>query len=151
VKPIVCPTDFSESALAARHEAARLARALGAEIVLVHVATEDVQWREGRFSAPLAPVFEAQRKWAADALADQVSALAADGIAARSVVRVGVPWEEILHSASEEDAQMIVMGTLGRTGLERIMLGSVAERVVRRAPCPVLTIRPRVSTKGETS
>ena len=87
-------------------------------------------------------VFEAQRKWAADTLAARVVALAAEGIAARSVVKTGAAWEEIVRVAAEEHADMIVMGTQGRSGLERFMLGSVAERVVRRAPCPVLTLRP---------
>ena len=58
MKCIVCPTDFSESAEAAVRQAATLARALGAEIVMLHVATEAPLWREGPLSPPLAPVFE---------------------------------------------------------------------------------------------
>jgi nucleotide-binding universal stress UspA family protein len=54
---------------------------------------------------------------------------------------VGVPWQEIVRLAVEEHADMIVMGTQGRTGLERLLLGSVAERVIRQAPCPVVTVR----------
>ena len=57
------------------------------------------------------------------------------------MVKVGAAWEEIIRVAAEEHADMIVMATQGRTGLERFMLGSVADRVVRRAPCPVLTVR----------
>ena len=52
------------------------------------------------------------------------------------------PTLEIVRLAAEERADMIVMGTQGRTGLDRLLLGSVAERVIRRAPCPVLTVRP---------
>jgi nucleotide-binding universal stress UspA family protein len=57
-------------------------------------------------------------------------------------VRVGGAWSEIVRLATEEHADMIVMGTQGRTGLHRLLLGSVAERVIRQAPCPVLTVRP---------
>ena len=89
-------------------------------------------------------VFEAQRKWAADALAARAAILATEGTPARSVVKVGAAWEEIVAVAAEEHADMIVMATQGRAGLERFMLGSVADRVIRRAPCPVLTVRADV-------
>ena len=141
MKRIVCPTDFSESAVAAERQAADLARALGAEVVLLHVASEAMVWREGLTTPALRSVFEAQRAWAADTLAARARALAAEGASARSIVRVGVAWEEILRVATEERADLIVMGTQGRTGLERFMMGSVAERVLRRATCPVLTVR----------
>jgi universal stress protein A len=142
VKRIVCPTDFSERAAPAERQAVRLAKALGAELVLAHVGTEAPLWREGFYTPDVRAVFESQRKWAADTLADRVVALAADGVVARAVVRVGLPWEEIVRLATDEHADMIVMGTQGRTGLDRLLLGSVAERVIRRAPCPVLTVRP---------
>ncbi|HUK63722.1 MAG TPA: universal stress protein, partial [Dongiaceae bacterium] len=90
-------------------------------------------------------VFESARQWAADALAKRVTELAAEGLTARSVVRSGEPADEIVRLADEEHADMIVMGTQGRTGLERLMLGSVAERVIRRSRCPVLTVRPDVN------
>jgi nucleotide-binding universal stress UspA family protein len=147
---IVCPTDFSESAERAVRQAASLAKSLGAEVVLVHVASEAQLWREGVMTPALRRVFEAQRKWAADALAERVVALAAEGTLARSVVRAGAAWEEIVRVAAEEHADMIVMGTQGRTGLERFMLGSVAERVIRRAPCPVLTLRPDTKDTEDT-
>jgi nucleotide-binding universal stress UspA family protein len=142
MKRIVCPTDFSEAAAAAEREAVRLAIAFGAEIVLVHVASEAPLWRESVFTDSLLGVFEAQRKWAQDTLAARAAALAAERVAARGVVRVGGAWSEIVRLATEEHADMIVMGTQGRTGLHRLLLGSVAERVIRQAPCPVLTVRP---------
>lgn len=144
MKRIVCATDFSERAVAAERHAARLARALGAELVLAHVGTEAPLWREGFYTPDVRAVFEGQRKWAADTLGARVEALAAQGVAARVVVRVGLPWEEIVRLAAEEHADMIVMGTQGRTGLDRLLLGSVAERVIRRAPCPVLTVPPDI-------
>jgi nucleotide-binding universal stress UspA family protein len=144
VKRILVPTDFSERAAPAERQAVRLARALGAEIVLVHVASEAPLWREGLYTPQVRAVFESQRKWAADALAARAAGLAAEGVAARSVVRLGEPAAEIVRLAADEQAHMIVMGTQGRTGLERLLLGSVAERVIRQAPCPVLSIRPDI-------
>ena len=142
MKCIVCPTDFSESATRAEQEGIRLAKALGAELVLAHVATDATLWREGVYTPELRALVEGQRKWAADSLAARATALAADGVTARAVVKVGVAWKEIVRLAAEEHAEMIVIGTQGRTGLEHLLLGSVAERVIRNAPCPVLTVRP---------
>jgi nucleotide-binding universal stress UspA family protein len=63
------------------------------------------------------------------------------GIKTRSLMRVGAPFLEIINMAQSEGADLIVMGTHGRTGLSHVLMGSVAERVVNKAPCPVLTIR----------
>jgi nucleotide-binding universal stress UspA family protein len=142
MKRIVCATDFSAAAEVAERQAARLAGVLGAELVLLHVASEAPLWSETLYTPQVRAVFEGQRRWAADALAKRTTALAVEGIAARGVVKVGVPWEVIVGTARDEQADMIVMGTHGRTGLDRMLLGSVAERVVRRAPCPVMTLRP---------
>lgn len=147
MKCIVCPTDFSESAARAEQEAIRLAKALGAELVLAHVGADEMLWREGVNTPELRAVVEGQRKWAADSLAALARGLAADGVKARAVVTVGVPWKEIVRLAAEEHAEMIVIGTQGRTGLARLLLGSVAERVIRHAPCPVLTVRPDKNNK----
>ena len=147
MKRIVCPTDFSESAARAEQEAIRLAKALGAELVLAHVGADEMLWREGVNTPELRAVVEGQRKWAADSLAALARGLAADGVKARAVVTVGVPWKEIVRLAAEEHAEMIVIGTQGRTGLARLLLGSVAERVIRHAPCPVLTVRPDKNNK----
>jgi nucleotide-binding universal stress UspA family protein len=151
VKRIVCPIDFSDAAAPAERQAVALARALGAEIVLLHVASEAPLWREPLGTPGVRAVFEAQRKWAADTLAERAVALAAEGVSARGVLKVGVPWQEIVRLAADEKADMIVMGTQGRTGLDRLLLGSVTERVVRQAPCPVLTVRPDNRDSGGTS
>jgi universal stress protein A len=140
---IVLPIDFSDAGEPAEREAVRLARALGAEILLIHVAGQlESSWSAILYTPELRAVFDGQRKWAADALATRVAALAAQGVGTRALVVDGQPDVEIVRVAAEQHAQMIVMGTQGRTGLDRLLLGSVAERVVRTAPCPVLTVRP---------
>jgi universal stress protein A len=149
MKSILCPTDFSDAAANAERQAIDLARALGAELVLLHVASDAPLWSETLYTPELRIVFEGQRKWAEQALDARAKTLVADGVTARSVVRTGVAWQEIVRAVSEERADMIVMGTHGRTGLDRMLMGSVAERVVRQAPCPVLTVRlaPQRSTE----
>ena len=147
MKRIVYATDFSGQAAAAERQAIELAKALGAELVLAYVGTDAALWREGVYTPEVRAVVEGQRKWAADALAARAATLAGEGVKARAVVRVGVAWEEIVDLAAEEHADMVVMGTQGRTGLERLLLGSVAERVIRQAPCPVLTVRPSIDNQ----
>jgi nucleotide-binding universal stress UspA family protein len=151
MKRIICPTDFSAPAAAAERQAVPLANALGAEIVLLHVAIEPLLWRESVFTTDLSGVFEAQRKWAEGELARRAAALASQGVTARGVVKVGAAWSEIVRCATDEHADMIVMGTQGRTGLDRLLLGSVAERVIRQAPCPVLTVRSAPEAEGGAS
>jgi nucleotide-binding universal stress UspA family protein len=122
--------------------ASDLARKLGAQVVLLYA----VQLPTG-VSAETAvtpggmPSLDALQRDAHD----QLSALAQDflgkGIDVRYRVDVGPPVDAILEAAGEEGATMIVMGTHGRRGLTRFFLGSVAEQVIRRAPCPVLTVR----------
>jgi nucleotide-binding universal stress UspA family protein len=86
-------------------------------------------------------VYDAQRKWAEASLEARASDLRQRGVKASWRATTGVPSEEIVEIARQEHAEMIVMGTHGRSGLDRILLGSVAERVIRLAPCPVLTVR----------
>jgi universal stress protein A len=146
---ILHPTDFSETALTAEAQAIAMARALGAELLIIHVASDGMLYGETTFGrAELERVYEAQRAWAHDALAAREAAARAAGVAARSIVCVGVPAEEIVRVAAEEHPTMIVIGTHGRSGLGRLMLGSVTDRVIRMAPCPVLTVREAETPAG---
>ncbi len=139
---ILHPTDFSGCAEQARAEAIRLARALGAEVVLLHAFVETVLYGEGLTGmAEVERIYEAQRRWAAETLEARVADTRASGVPASARLRVGSPYEEIAQVAEEEGADLIVMGTHGRSGFRRLLLGSVADRVVRTAPCPVVTVR----------
>jgi nucleotide-binding universal stress UspA family protein len=86
-------------------------------------------------------VYAAARKWAAAALEERTAKFREHGLATRWLLKTGVPHEEIVKTAAEERADYIVMGTHGRGLLDRFLLGSVADRVVRTAPCPVVTVR----------
>lgn len=139
---ILHPTDFSDCAAAAQAAAVDLTQKLGSEIVLLNVLVETPLYGEGLLSAPkIQSVYDAQRKWAEEALEARAAELRGRGVKTSWRANVGVPFEEIVKIAGEERADMIVMGTHGRSGLNRVLLGSVAERVIRLAPCPVLTVR----------
>lgn len=146
---ILHPTDFSECATDAQATAVDLAGKLGGEIVLLQVLVETPLYGESVLNMPkVQRVYDAQRKWAEETLEARVGDLRRRGLKASWRVQVGVPFEEIVKIADEERVDMIVMGTHGRSGLNRVLLGSVAERVIRLAPCPVLTVRQTKSEAG---
>jgi nucleotide-binding universal stress UspA family protein len=140
---ILHPTDFSDCAGKAEALAVDLARKLDGEIVLFQVLVETPLYGEGLFlnMETVQRVYDAQRKWSENKLDARVADLRQLGIKASFRLQAGVPFEEIVKVAGEEHADLIVMGTHGRGGLERAVLGSVAERVIRLAPCPVVTVR----------
>jgi nucleotide-binding universal stress UspA family protein len=139
---ILVPTDFSAGSERAWAEARRLAARLGSELVLVHALVERPLYSEGPFTMKRArDVFDASRAWAVKTLGEWTASAAAAGLSARWVMRTGVPYKEIVGAAVTERADLIVIGTHGRSGLDRALLGSVADRVIRLAPCPVVTVR----------
>lgn len=139
---ILVPTDFSAGSERAWAVARKLAGRLGAELILFHVVVEAPLFSEGPFTMTHARnVFSAARAWADTTLGEWTAAATAAGLRARSIVGTGAPHKEIIATAALEHADLIVMGTLGRSGLDRALLGSVAERVIRLAPCPVLAVR----------
>ena len=86
-------------------------------------------------------VYATARTWGRAELDKWAAQGAAAGLKVRPVLRSGVPHEEIVALATDEFADLLVIGTHGRGGMSRVLLGSVADRVVRLAPCPVLTVR----------
>ena len=122
-KKVCCPVDFSEPSRAALRVATDLCQRLGAELTLLHVA-----------DAAAAPGSDQKlREWAGD--------VEGAGSSLRTAHAVGDPQLAIVDFARDGGFQLIIMGTHGRTGRDHAFAGSVAESVVRRAPCPVLTVR----------
>jgi nucleotide-binding universal stress UspA family protein len=139
---IVVPTDFSDCSEEAWALAKRVAGSLGSEVVLAHVFVEPILYGDPPLVVDTAwQLFEQGRKWVEEELEKWASAARALGITVRTIVRTGSANEEIVNLATDERAELIIMGTHGRTGLNRLLLGSVADRVIRLAPCPVLTVR----------
>ena len=140
---IVAPTDFSDCAEEAWRLAQRAAQALGSEMVLVHVFVEPPLYGDPPGMITAWQVMLDAEKWVADELAKWADEARKRGITVRTLVRRGAPSAEIVRLASEEHAELVIMGTHGRGGVSRVLLGSVADRVIRTAPCPVLTVRKR--------
>ena len=139
---VVVPTDFSDCSQEAWELAKRVAAAPDSELVLVHVLTEAPRYGDGILGIESArKIRDEARKWAEASLEDWVAKARAEGLDVRSALRTGVPYEEIVTLARDERADLVVIGTHGRGGMERMLIGSVADSVVRLAPCPVLTVR----------
>lgn len=143
LRHVLVPVDFSETSDAALRYGKSLAQAFGASLHLLHVVQEPYSqpWAVEAYGFSLATL---QEDWIKDARARLDAAVTADEVKAmrvKSTTLLGHPVTEILRYAADEKVDLIVMGTHGRGPLGHMIMGSVAERVVRRAPCPVLTVR----------
>jgi universal stress protein A len=139
---IIVPTDFSDCSEEAWALAQRVAGAFAAELVLVHVLAEPPPHGAGPFSLDRAEeVYEGSRKWVEESLHAWAAKAKSKGLNVRVALRAGEPDQEIIALATDELADLVVVGTHGRGGIDRALLGSVADRVIRTAPCPVLTVR----------
>ncbi|WHZ15277.1 MAG: Universal stress protein family [Nitrospira sp.] len=139
INRILVATDFSECARRAVEYGVYVARAWSAHVDLLYVV-EVLRGLE--FDAPFAdPLLEGRRKEAVRLLGDQATRVKREGLGVDWHLREGIPSEQIGQAALEQRADLVVVGTHGRTGLDHIMLGSTAERVIKQAPCPVLTVR----------
>lgn len=141
---IVCPTDFSATSSRAVDYAATMADSFGAELVLLHVIpTMDYPLRSFGMSSSLHHIQEELEKRAMQSLENRAKKLkeSLPDIKVRLVLQSGEAHEATMECAKEEDADMIVMGTHGHTGITHALLGSTAEKVVRLSNCPVLTVR----------
>ena len=144
---ILVPTDFSEASNRAMQVAVDLAQKLDAELVVAHF------WGIPAYpylaeGYPAADFTAAMARAADTQIAKALAQVQRSLPGARSVCRMGLPWEEIMKAIEEEKVDAIVMGTHARHGLNRLLLGSVAEKVVRSSPVPVLTVPPEPETKG---
>jgi universal stress protein A len=139
---ILTAIDFSENAECAFDYALTLARQFNAELTIIHVINEPVDLRG--FYVPHIS-FEQLEKEIEESAVKMMetfcSARLGDFTNYKTAIVTGIPYEEITATAEKIDASLIVIGTHGRTGLDRILFGSTAERVVRSASCPVLTVR----------
>jgi universal stress protein A len=154
LKRILVPVDFSACSDKAFEDALELARRFGAELIVLHV------WQPPRTMGPETVFYppEGTRQSVIHLVEQEARRQTAEFVAARlepapevrvtTLVEAGIPYASIVDIAEREEVGLIVMGTHGRSGLSRFFLGSVAEKVVRHAPCPVLTIRIRAERPG---
>lgn len=148
IKTILLPTDGSECSQKAMAYALAFANQFRARVVGLYVI--DQRWEDQtrqNFGEVQQAILqkaiersENEARGIVEAVADAGTKV---GVAVDPRIVTGTPVEQIVRLAKELSVDLIIMGTHGRTGISHVFLGSVAEKVVRRAPCPVLTVRPR--------
>jgi len=134
VKKILFPTDFSPASEAAFGYATSLARATDATLLILHVEEPVVPYGAGEVLMTDAPTEGARQKLETVVPNDR-------SVKVEHRLVLGSPADQIVRIAEDDNVKLIVMGTHGRSGLSRLIMGSVAEEVVRRAVCPVLTLK----------
>ena len=135
------PVDFSEYAHRALEYAISLAGKLEAHLTLLHVIQSlPMGGVDMGVTLPYTYIHDLEAE-ITSALQADLEQITAAGLEGEFAVAHGVPFQEIIETARLQQADLIVMGTHGRTGLQHVLLGSVAEKVVRLAPCPVLVVR----------
>ena len=144
IKRILVPVDFSAPAVAALDYALDFARPLGAELVVLYVVEPIYSVTTGDFYAPsaeLSVLMQEQRQQGRQQLAQTEARLKKRYDKVRMLLQDGLAYQAIIGAAAKQKADLIIMATHGRTGLSHLFMGSVAEKVVRTAGCPVLTLR----------
>lgn len=147
VKTILAPTDFSELSKLGVRYALEIAWDESAEVIVYHAIDLGLDWHDRRADyGPNRDLLEESRRVLNKFLAENF----ADLVEVRQVVEFGAPYKNIVEKAATEGVDMIVMSSHGCTGIDDLILGSVAEKVVARAPCPVLVV-PRHERRTTTA
>jgi nucleotide-binding universal stress UspA family protein len=142
VESVLFPTDFSEGSFHALPFAVDFARHYNARLYILHVIYDLARVTDSHIPHISADeLYKEMSEWAKNEIEDCCLEEIRGLPNVEKVVVKGVPYEEIIRFATEKKIDIIVMGTYGRAGLERLIFGSTAERVVRKAPCPVMTVR----------
>ncbi len=143
IRKVLVPTDFSECSDAALEYGRHMADTFGAALHVLHIVQDPYTqpWAAEAFPAPLGDLLlqweEQARKRMLDGLTEP------ERVRATVATQIGSPFLEIVRYAQEQQIDLIVIGTHGRGPIGHMLLGSVAEKVVRKAPCPVLTVHQR--------
>lgn len=142
LKTILFPTDFSQGARAAMDHAISLAQDYEAKLILLYVI-QDISIAEWYIPSSLSvtDLIEDMEKSAWKEMSIWGAEVAAKVKDVEKMVVRGVPFVEIIKTAKEKNVDLLVIGTHGRTGIDHMLFGSTAEKVVRKATCPVLTVR----------
>ena len=143
MKKILAPTDFSELSMLGVRYALEAAREVAAEVIVYHVIDFGSDWTNSQDDrVPYQDMLANSRK-ILDRFLTENFADCVNLVEVRQLVEFGAPYKNIVSLAASENVDLIVMATHGRTGLDHFLLGSVAEKTVARAPCPVLIVPPR--------
>lgn len=151
LRTIMHPTDFSAHSEYAFRLACSLARDYGARLIVLYVLERPLLSYSGVMTAPPPPPPSAEQRQSVQAQLHRMKS-PDPAISVEHLLEEGDPATAIVQVAQERQCDLIVMGSQGRTGLRRLLMGSVAEQVVRQAPCPVVTVKtplPQTRPSGE--
>lgn len=140
---ILAPTDLSNLSRPALRYALEFATEQNAAVIVYHVISEDSDWLASDDRLNPANALLPQERERLHAFMTEHFADLMDKVELTEIVEAGVPYNKIVEKAQSENADLIVMSTHGRTGFQQVLLGSVTAKVVARAGCPVLSMRPR--------
>ena len=150
-KNILCPTDLSDASVRAMTYAAAFARWYGARLTVLHVVpTFDPITVAGTFDGAVQSVVPMSREEVQEEMRKVTDSAGIRSLDVILSARAGDPARSIVDQALETAADLVVMGTHGRSGFERLLIGSVAEKVLRKAPCPVLLVPPDLAAAAPT-
>jgi nucleotide-binding universal stress UspA family protein len=140
IKKILIATDGSEYTKEAVKKGLSLAKMLNAEVIGLYVVDVSpiVPMSLDETAFPMVDFLRNEGDEVLEKLKKQAEDM---GVKIKTIKKEGIPADEIVETAKEEDVDLIVIGTLGRSALEKLLLGSVAEKVIRHAPCPVFVVR----------
>lgn len=142
INKVLVPIDFSDYSKGALRYAVNFARSFNAEVLLIYVVEPVIyppDFSMGQIAIPTVGLEMDKR--AAEELEKLAKKEIHSDMKVKTIIRTGKPFVEIVETASEENVDMIIIATHGHSGVEHILFGSTAEKVVRKAPCPVLTLR----------
>ena len=142
IERILIPTDFSESSRYALKYAVDLNAVFGARLFLLHILQDFTEFSEYNLSPSILPQLYLEfEENAAKRLEEMVNTLVPSEMHCDTYILHGVPFFEIIQFAQREKADLIVIGSRGRTGIKQVLFGHTAEKVVKKASCPVLTVK----------
>ncbi len=142
INKILVPIDFSDYSKKALHYTVTLAKSFNAELFLIYVIEPMVYPADLSMGQMVIPQSELNMSEKAKSELEELAASEiGDSLKYNILIKTGKPFMEIIETASEVDADLIIIATHGHTGVEHLLFGSTAEKIVRKAPCPVLTLR----------
>lgn len=142
LQKILVPIDFSEYSKKALHYAIPFARQFNAKIILLYVVEPTIYPADFSFGQIGMPNVENElRVKGEQELNELITGEVKGAVPAEALVKVGLPFVEVVSYAKDEGVDLIIVATHGHTGVEHILFGSTAEKIVRKAPCPVLVVR----------
>lgn len=141
IQRILLATDFSDTSAQAVEYAVLMAKTFGASLHVLHVLEPEIVTMMDGQTYLLPNYFEEIERQSAERLERVITGDDRNRLAVTLVMRKGTPFLEIIHYARDQKMDLIILGTHGRGALAHVLMGNVAEKVVRKAPCPVLTVR----------